>query len=204
VVNAAPASDNATSPLNDRPYPAVQGFGRGDFFAPQEVAVPQQDRVPWNWVRTTYPLNLSFEQRELQRIWQMRLKRELSLRTMLLRLKLTAFKKAHGEYPDRLDAQDFGMDAIDPYTGTEFGYRREGFPFTFRATNSATGADEIVNARQPVLWSAGPSNVRHFSPMVANNSEIVSAHPPGTPAGAAPVHATHRFADTLALVFPLP
>ncbi|HEY2250039.1 MAG TPA: hypothetical protein VGH74_03220, partial [Planctomycetaceae bacterium] len=159
------------------------------------------ERVPWNWLKTTYPLNLVFKEPSHERLWQLRLSRELSMRSMLLRLKLAAYKKAHGEYPEQLDGHGFGMNALDPYMGTEFGYRREGFATSIRVTDGLTNTEVTLAAHQPILWSAGPSNVRHFAPVA--ETDVVSMHE--QPAGAAPrVHATHRYANTTALVFPLP
>ncbi len=101
----------------------------------------------------------------------MGLQSELTMRSMRLRLKLAAFKKVHGEYPDQLNDVDFGIDAIDPYTGTEFGYRRQGFQFPIVVKSGATSAAEIVKAGQAILWSAGPFNVRRFVPVAADNEQ---------------------------------
>jgi hypothetical protein len=88
--------------------------------------------------------------------------RELPLRALLLRLELAAWKSAHGEYPARLDdLPDAGRAVtIDPYTGNEFGYRPNGFPSKVRFINPATYLEEVVAAGQPLIWSAGPYNVR--------------------------------------------
>jgi hypothetical protein len=157
-------------------------FGAQSFFGPPEPGVTQQERVPWNWLKTTFPLyrveNMPVGSTDNSSTWGMRLRRELSVRTMLLRLKLATFKKIHGEYPSQLGSQRFGMDAIDPFTGTEFGYRREGFPFAFRAFRSLTYTDEIVKAGQPILWSAGPGNVRFFNPTaISNETPDQLSHP---------------------------
>jgi hypothetical protein len=89
----------------------------------------------------------------------------LSWRMMLLRLKLAAFKKAHGEYPDQDEFASFGQIAIDPHTGVEFGFRRQGYPTSVRVVNGWTYAAESVEAGRPILWSAGPGNVRRFAPI---------------------------------------
>jgi hypothetical protein len=85
-------------------------------------------------------------------------------------LKLAAFKKANGAYPDQLD--QLGIDAIDPYTGAEFGYRRHGFPFPVRVVNGMHYADETLSPGQPIVWSAGPANVRLFTPTVVGSSRV--------------------------------
>ena len=93
---------------------------------------------------------------------QVRLFRELTVRGLLLRLTLSGWMNAHGEYPGRLDdLSDAGSAAtIDPYTGSDFGYRPAGFPSTVPFINPTTFRQEIIPAAEPVLWSAGPHNVR--------------------------------------------
>jgi len=210
LTNAAPGSNDVTNPAFGRMYPGFRGFGRGEFFAPLQAETAPQERVPWNWVTTTYPLNASFDQSDLQRIWQTRLRRELLLRMTLLRLKLAAYKKTHGEYPEQLSGHNFGMHAIDPYTGAEFGYRPEGFAASISVTDGITQTEETLTARQPLLWSAGPADVRHFAPLPESNTVTMQAQPDGQVlpvhgvGGSAPRPATSRFANTTALVFTLP
>lgn len=131
-------------------------------------AAPQTERIPWNWVDTTFLLD-SLLPPDHSRIWQARLQRELSLRVLFLRLKLGAFKKANGEYPDQL--QVFGLDAIDPYTGTEFGYRPRGYHVPVYVVNGLTFDVERVQPHTPIVWSAGPGNVRIFAAMAAGEGK---------------------------------
>ncbi len=138
------------------------------FFAPPQSGAPPASRVPWNWLKTTYPLNTTVGPRELEWIWNARLRRVLSLRVMILRLKLVAFKQSHGEYPERFDQVVPGRAPIDPYTGAEFGYRRQGFPAPITALN---GRHTLPRNRQrPAAHSveaAGPFHAREFIPMAA-------------------------------------
>ena len=149
----------------------VNGLALDDFFAPQAVGATSPERVPWNWLKTTYPLNSNpmCGRDNLTWIWQLRLMRELSVRTLVLRMKLAAYRKAHGEYPEQLDVSDFGNNAIDPYTGAEFGYRREGFHFPIRVTSGLRYVEETVPAGQPILWSAGPGHARLAPRAAATN-----------------------------------
>jgi hypothetical protein len=201
LAEADPATSDASYAGTIQHYQSFSyhWLGAGDFFFSNMAEAAHHERVPWNWLKTTFPLNLTLDESDQKRIWQVRLAREVSLRSLLLRLKLMAFKKAHGEYPDRIDNQGFGMNAIDPYTGTEYGYRREGFPFELWATVAATSIGEMVPVGQPVFWSAGPGNVRHIAPKV----DTITQNGPG---GAAPiqVQVARNDADTTALVFPLP
>jgi hypothetical protein len=180
AVNGAGFAARA-SIMRDLHAPASR-FSSENFFNLLQPGVDFQDRVPWNWLTTTFPLNMHFGQRDLSRFWDLRLRRELAIRTMLLQLKLAAFKKTHGDYPDQLDVNGFGLDAVDPYTGTEFGFRRHGFPYAIRVINGLTYAEDILKAGQPFLWSAGPGNVRRFTPMAADTE--IPNHPtsgPSTP-----------------------
>jgi hypothetical protein len=203
LAGAVPATEDPTYLAINQQYRSFPGhrLGAGDFFTPESAGTTPAERVPWNWLKTTYPLNQSFRETTHERLWQLRLRRELSLRSMLLRLKLAAYKKTRGEYPEQLGGHDLGMNAIDPYTGAEFGYRREGFASAIPVKSGLTYAEVTLAAGQPILWSAGPSNVRHFAPVPETNMLTMQASGGGAPQ---PVHARHRFANTTALVFPLP
>ena len=197
---AVPAAEDPTYAGILRQFPGI-GANQfaGDFFARQGAWAGDLERVPWNWLKTTYPLNETLNESDLQVIWQTRLRRELSLRMMQLQLKLVAFKKAHGEYPNQLDQLDnlaFGI-AIDPYTGAEFGYRREGFPFAIHTKDGWHSTREFVQAGQPIVWSAGPNDVHRFAPAM----EVIMQK--GADGNPIQVHIP-RDAETTALVFPLP
>ncbi len=165
-----------------------------DFFAPRQLSATRAQRVPWKWLKTTFPLNTTEGPYVLEAIWGTQLRRALTLRTMNLRLKLAAFKKTHWDYPEQLDDVAAGKDAIDPYTGAEFGYRPHGFPSPIVAENGTTLSRETFDARQPLLWSAGPYNARNVVPLTARK---------GLP-GQIPVLGVSGSATLSALVFTLP
>jgi hypothetical protein len=138
----------------------------GDFFDAVPNDRSREERIPWNWVSTTPLLKIVLPP-DHSRIWQARLHRELTVRIMLLKLKLAADKKAHGEYPDLGDIANRYQIAIDPYAGTQFGFRPQGYPTAVHVVNGWTHTVERVDAGQPILWSAGPANVRRFAPIPA-------------------------------------
>jgi hypothetical protein len=119
------------------------------------------EEIPENWVRTTFPWN-SYHVRDESFVVHVRLARELPVRALMVRLALAAWKKAHGEYPARLDdlPDTTWTETIDPYSGHQFGYRPGAFPNSIRVINPISYREEIVPAGQPVLWSVGPFNVR--------------------------------------------
>jgi hypothetical protein len=138
------------------------------FFGPASPARNSQERIPWNWIRTT-PLLRTRIPPDHSHIWYLGLRRELSLRIMRLRMRLAAFKKTHGEYPDQLSFTTFGLDAIDPYSGAEFGYRPRGFQTSAHIVNGLTFTPSLVEAGTPIIWSAGPGNIRFFNGVAATN-----------------------------------
>ncbi len=142
--------------------------GASAFFGPDAPGRNSKERIPWNWIRTT-PLLREFLPPDHSHIWQTGLRRELSLRIMRLRLKLAAFQKTHNAYPDQLSFTSFGMDAIDPYTGAEFGYLPHGHPTLIRIVNGVTDAPSLVEAGTPIIWSAGPWNIRFFNGLAVSN-----------------------------------
>lgn len=187
---AVPATAVHNRALLNRPHQssAAQRTEQDDFFADQ-AAGPLVERIPWNWVRTTILFN-SRAPADHSWIWQARLRRELLLRITQLRLRLAAFKKANGKYSDHSFYPDFGMDGIDPYTGTEFGFRPQGYQTPVRVVNGLTYVVERVESGQPILWSAGPGNVRLFVPMAAG--EGAEKNPAG------------QVLNSRSLAFPLP
>jgi hypothetical protein len=77
---------------------------------------------------------------------------EVWRRASLITIALQAWKLEHGWLPDRLE-QLVGthLDALprDPWSGSDFGYRPQGFP------NAILFLGQIVDAGQPLLWSVG-------------------------------------------------
>jgi hypothetical protein len=143
---------------------AGNGSSSSDFFNATGLAKNPRDRIPWNWLNTT-PLLMEIIPPDHAYLWQLGLKRELGARVMALRLKLAAYKKTHGEFPDRIDFLRLGMDAIDPYTGSEFGYHPHGWQSPVIVVNGLEMTSERVEPGTPILWSAGPGNVRLFMGM---------------------------------------
>src|SRR5207248_1467085 len=90
-----PETSQATYAALDQRQYLLTGHhaGKGDFFFPQQPGTLHQERAPWNWLKTTFPLNLSFRQSDLTRIWGLKQRRDLSFITMYLRLKLVKYKK---------------------------------------------------------------------------------------------------------------
>lgn len=90
IAGAVPETNKTLRPALNRTYQAHSGnhlgFGPGNFFEPQLSATTLQERIPWNWVKTTFPLNMELHQADLQQIWIMR-EHESSMRTRLSQLK---------------------------------------------------------------------------------------------------------------------
>lgn len=77
----------------------------------------------------------------LSRAHLVRTRGEATRRAAVLVASLNAYRQAHGEYPDSLDAfagRDF---AVDPFTGGAFIYRREGGSFRLYSA-AANGVDD--------------------------------------------------------------
>jgi ABC-type transport system involved in multi-copper enzyme maturation permease subunit len=154
-----------------------------DLFPRAPAAQSRSDEIPGKWARTTFPWYL-WQFRDKSYVVQTRLFRELTLRALLIQLSLAGWKNAHGQYPARLDDLADANWAVtsDPYTGSEFGYRPAGFPISVRFINPTTYREAIVPAGEPVLWSAGPFNVRivrlHQAPDQAPQFGTVGANGP--------------------------
>lgn len=127
-----------------------------------EGAEPWTENLPS--AATSYLAALEYKTRVSVRKWFQRvLEAETYRRATLLRLALILYHREHGEYPSQLSelTPKFLKELPpDPFTGNNqpFSYLPAGLdlPLTQYANSSVT---EIA-PRTPLLWSAGPSNVR--------------------------------------------
>jgi len=103
----------------------------------------------WKWQHTTPLINTLevYYSSWLLSIIDWKTKREATLLT----LALVAYRKEHGELPQRLDqlvGEYFDELPLDVWSGREFGYRPEGFPTPVQFSN------HTAEPGQPLLWSA--------------------------------------------------
>jgi hypothetical protein len=144
--------------------------------------------IPWNWIQTT-PWLAGRLSDDLPTLWKMRLRRELIARSTLLRFRLAAYRKKFGEYPERIDRSEFGMEAVDPCTRREFEYFPRGYlvsreelaeganpvrirphsepaaplaPIRVRVMDLYSQKIRELEAGRPFLASGGPGQVAHF------------------------------------------
>jgi hypothetical protein len=90
--------------------------------------------------RSTNPL-LAQLAPSLTRAHLVRTRGEATRRAAVLVASLNAYRQAHGDYPDSLDAFAGREFATDPFTGGGFVYRREGDSFRLYST-AANGLDD--------------------------------------------------------------
>jgi hypothetical protein len=86
LAGAVPQAEDPTLAAISQNFPGIRFGPPGDFFNPQQFSATLQERVPWNWVKTTFPLNLTLNQSVLWKIWQLR-QHEVWIREALSRLK---------------------------------------------------------------------------------------------------------------------
>jgi len=118
----------------------------------QQKEGPARERPPWKWTFTTVaPFPLTSAGAEL-RYLDLLTNLEVWRRATLLTIALEAWKVEHGGLPDRLE-QLVGTYLAelpqDPWNGSNFGYRPEGFP------NDVHFYGQTVDADEPLLWSVG-------------------------------------------------
>jgi hypothetical protein len=116
------------------------------------------DRSPWNWLVTTptlyhhLPILLPLDRDFLV---ESRMTPEVCSRALVLKLDLLAWKKRHGQLPDRLGLLPptiLRSIPRDPYNGQDFGYYPRGFSEGL-ATETGT-----IEPGRPVLTSVGPQS----------------------------------------------
>ena len=113
---------------------------------------------------TSYLTRLEYDARVPVRQWfQQVLETETSRRAAVLRLALLLYQRDHGKYPALLsDLVPNYLDELpnDPFTGgmQPFSYAPAGVDLPVKRYGN-WGVDEIA-PQTPLVWSAGPSNVR--------------------------------------------
>jgi hypothetical protein len=78
---------------------------------------------------------------------------ETQRRASVLRMELLHWRVVHGNLPERLSelqSSDAAVDIRDPYSGSAFVYRRDGFGLEMDATEGGT-----IPPHHPFLWSTG-------------------------------------------------
>ncbi|MBS0263537.1 MAG: hypothetical protein JSS02_16470 [Planctomycetes bacterium] len=124
------------------------------YFAPPAYIPPPP--IHWTWTSRTPAL--AAMPRTDHGVWRVRLRHEYLLRTTVLRLRLAAYRKTQGVYPLRVNPQEFGKIAIDPYTALEFQISHEptlrsaGRSGRIPFTNALTFAQDELRPGDWILW----------------------------------------------------
>jgi hypothetical protein len=126
------------------------GLSNSSFF------ISQRRLPPWNLFASTPLLSPFLPSHQSSRGLNLigsKTRREATLLT----LGLIAYRKEHGELPERLDqlvGEYFDELPLDPWSGREFGYEPKGFPTQVAFSN------HVAEPGQPLLWSSSLSGAK--------------------------------------------
>ena len=134
-----------------------RGVDMGKWRLLNSMSYADQMRLsPWNLLTTT-PLLSRFLSPHQILLGRLQIDTKTRREAILLTLGLIAYRKEHGELPERLDqlvGEYFDELPLDLWSGREFGYRPDGFPSAVRFPR------EEIQAGQPLLWSTGSRNAK--------------------------------------------